>query len=117
MRDERGICPCCATEALSNLTLPMSIGRLLTADDFVRLPSGLSLSQYFAALRAALVGCLVMAASVLLVRRGLPYSWSRAARLGAEVGIGALVFAVVLLVFRVTVIYRVTIDRLAARRR
>lgn len=187
------------TEAVSYLTLPMSIGLLLTADDFVRLALGpkweavilplqilslymaanssqmaishvllwtgkfranmwlnvagaiflpacfyigvkwgvvgvawawaigfplsvvpafivmgrvidLSLSQYFAALRPAVVGCLVMAAAVLLLRQGLPEAGSHAVRLGAQAGVGAVVYVMVLWGLhrsRVTDIYRV----------
>jgi teichuronic acid exporter len=70
----------------------------------------LSLAQYFAALRPAVVGCVVMAIAVLLMRQELPGPWSHAARLGAQAGIGAVVYTVVLIGFhrsRVTDIYRV----------
>jgi PST family polysaccharide transporter len=70
----------------------------------------LKAAEYLEALRPAAVGCLVMAAIVLLTRQGLPDAWPHASRLAAQAGLGALVYAVVLLGFhrsRVTGIYQV----------
>lgn len=70
----------------------------------------LTARQYFEALRPAAVACVVMAAGVLLARQGLPDGWSHAVRLGVQAGVGALVYAAVLVGLhrsRVTGIYHV----------
>ena len=64
----------------------------------------LTLAGYLSALRPALMACLAASAVVLLVRSGLPMSWSPEARLALEVSPGAFIYVAVLLgIFRVRV--------------
>ena len=66
--------------------------------------------EYFSALRPAAVACLAMVAAVVLTRQGLPEGWPHSWRIGAQAGLGALVYVLVLVGFhpvRVTGIYRV----------
>jgi O-antigen/teichoic acid export membrane protein len=52
---------------------------------------------FFATLRPAAVGCLAMAATVLLVRLLLPAAWPDAAKLAAQVATGVVTYPVVLI--------------------
>jgi O-antigen/teichoic acid export membrane protein len=60
---------------------------------------GLGRGEYFAALWPAISGCLVMTVAVLLVKFAMGQGWPLAARLAAEIGVGAAAYAVVLLSF------------------
>jgi hypothetical protein len=60
---------------------------------------------YLSTLVPALIGCLAMSGVVLLVRVGLPVSWSPGARLAMQASTGALTYIVVLLgIFRPRVV-------------
>jgi len=70
----------------------------------------LRLTDYLSALRPALSACTAVSAVVLLVRAGLPVSWSPGERLAMQASVGALTYLAVLLgIFRprVAVIYKV----------
>ena len=65
----------------------------------------LMLTNYLSALRPAFITCLVVSGVVLLVRAGLPISWSPGARLAMQGSVGALTYIVVLLgIFRPRVV-------------
>jgi len=76
----------------------------------------LTLADYIWALRPAFIASVALGAAVLLVRTGLPLSWSPAARLAVEGTAGVLTYAVILVsLFRPRVVRIYQAIRQAAR--
>lgn len=76
----------------------------------------LTLADYLSAVRPALIACLAMTSVVLLVRTGLPMSWSPGARLAIQASVGALTYIVLLLgIFRPRVVTIYKAIRVAAK--
>jgi PST family polysaccharide transporter len=52
-----------------------------------------TVGQYLAALRPAMIGCLCMLAAVIVVKQAMPQGWPLGMRFAVEVGTGAAVYA------------------------